>query len=259
MELTRDPRRRDDRLDGRLAARQNASACAATRSAPVFGHIPNLVTMRGDRYRDALTAIASIERVRELRPEMLITGHFDPIRGAERIDAELTRLRDAIAVHPRPDRRRHERRHGRPHPDAGDRAARRNSTSARATARCPGTCGRSGRTTRAGSTTAPPPSCTPSVPTRSAPTSSTSPVPTGRHNGPRNTSRRDGRCTPSTSPKQSSHTEPTHAGARDVLRAAHENLLDASTNFWESAWLTKKIGGVHMTARATSTSPEPRR
>ena len=69
---------------------------------PVFGHIPNLVTMRGDRYRDALTTIASIERVRELRPEVLITGHFDPIRGAERIDAELTRLRDAIAyVHDR--------------------------------------------------------------------------------------------------------------------------------------------------------------
>jgi alkyl sulfatase BDS1-like metallo-beta-lactamase superfamily hydrolase len=63
---------------------------------PVFGHIPNLVTMRGDRYRDALTAIASIERVRDLRPELLVTGHFAPIVGADRINAELTRLRDAI-------------------------------------------------------------------------------------------------------------------------------------------------------------------
>lgn len=63
---------------------------------PIFGHIPNLVTIRGDRYRDALTAISSVERVRELRPELLVTGHFDPIAGAERIDAELTRLRDAI-------------------------------------------------------------------------------------------------------------------------------------------------------------------
>ncbi len=36
---------------------------------PVFGHIPNLVTMRGDRYRDALTAIASVERERGLQPE----------------------------------------------------------------------------------------------------------------------------------------------------------------------------------------------
>ena len=63
---------------------------------PVFGHIPNLVTMRGDRYRDALTAIASVERVRDLHPELLVTGHFEPIAGADRINAELTRLHDAI-------------------------------------------------------------------------------------------------------------------------------------------------------------------
>ena len=69
---------------------------------PLFGHIPNLVTMRGDRYRDALTAISSVERVRDLRPELLVTGHFEPIAGAEPIHAELTRLRDAIRyVHDR--------------------------------------------------------------------------------------------------------------------------------------------------------------
>ncbi len=62
----------------------------------LFGHIPNLVTMRGDRYRDALSVIASVERVRDLQPELLVTGHFEPIAGAERIDAELTRLRNAI-------------------------------------------------------------------------------------------------------------------------------------------------------------------
>ncbi len=37
-----------------------------------------------------------MERVRDLRPELLVTGHFEPIAGAERIHAELTRLRDAI-------------------------------------------------------------------------------------------------------------------------------------------------------------------
>ncbi|MCV7352877.1 MBL fold metallo-hydrolase [Mycobacterium parmense] len=63
---------------------------------PVFGHMPNLVTVRGDRYRDALTAIASVERVRDLKPELLVTGHFEPIAGRGRIDAELTRLRDAL-------------------------------------------------------------------------------------------------------------------------------------------------------------------
>ncbi|OBF91099.1 MBL fold metallo-hydrolase [Mycobacterium sp. 852014-52450_SCH5900713] len=63
---------------------------------PLFGHIPNLVTIRGDRYRDALTASASVERVRDLRADLLVTGHFEPIAGAELIYAELTRLRDAI-------------------------------------------------------------------------------------------------------------------------------------------------------------------
>lgn len=63
---------------------------------PLFGHIPNLVTMRGDRYRDALTVIDTIERVRVLEPEVLLTGHFAPIIGAELIQAELIRLRDGV-------------------------------------------------------------------------------------------------------------------------------------------------------------------
>ncbi len=68
----------------------------------LFGHIPNLVTMRGDRYRDAHTFIESVETVRRLRPEVLLTGHFDPIVGADVIDAELVRLRDAVLfVHDR--------------------------------------------------------------------------------------------------------------------------------------------------------------
>jgi alkyl sulfatase BDS1-like metallo-beta-lactamase superfamily hydrolase len=74
---------------------QSICLCGNT-FGPVFGHIPNFVTMRGDRYRDALKAIAAIERVRELRPEMLITGHFDAVTGVERIQNELARLRDAI-------------------------------------------------------------------------------------------------------------------------------------------------------------------
>jgi len=69
---------------------------------PLFGHVPNLVTIRGDRYRDAPTHIASIERVLDLAPERLITGHFDPINGADRIAAEVTAMRDAMQwVHDR--------------------------------------------------------------------------------------------------------------------------------------------------------------
>lgn len=69
---------------------------------PLFGHVPNLVTVRGDRYRDALDYVASVDRIRALRPARIITGHFDPIDGEDIIEDELRRLRDATQwVHDR--------------------------------------------------------------------------------------------------------------------------------------------------------------
>lgn len=68
----------------------------------LFGHFPNLVTLRGDRYRFALPFIDSVERVLALEPELLLTGHFGPLCGAELIRAELGRVRDAVRwVHDR--------------------------------------------------------------------------------------------------------------------------------------------------------------
>lgn len=69
---------------------------------PLFGVVPNLSTIRGDRYRDPLQYIASLNTVLSLAPERLITGHFDPIEGADRIVEEVTVMRDAMAwVHDR--------------------------------------------------------------------------------------------------------------------------------------------------------------
>jgi len=62
----------------------------------LFGHFPNLVTVRGDRYREALRFTESLERVLELEPKLLLTGHHGPITGKETIREELTRLRDAV-------------------------------------------------------------------------------------------------------------------------------------------------------------------
>ncbi len=68
----------------------------------LFGHVPNLVTMRGDRYRDALTYIESLNLLLELAPARLLTGHFDPVEGADRIAEETTAMRDAMQwVHDR--------------------------------------------------------------------------------------------------------------------------------------------------------------
>lgn len=61
-----------------------------------FGHFPNLVTIRGDRYRDALTVAAAVQRVLDLGAETILYGHHQPVEGAELIAAELTMLRDAI-------------------------------------------------------------------------------------------------------------------------------------------------------------------
>lgn len=62
----------------------------------LFGHFPNLVTIRGDRYREALRFVESLERVRALEPELILPGHHGPVCGRETIQDELTRLRDAV-------------------------------------------------------------------------------------------------------------------------------------------------------------------
>lgn len=62
----------------------------------LVGHFPNLVTLRGDRYREALRFIESVDRVIALEPEILLVGHHGPIHGRETIHTELVRIRDAV-------------------------------------------------------------------------------------------------------------------------------------------------------------------
>ena len=76
--------------------------CTGNLLGALFGHVPNLVTMRGDRYRDPLQYVASVERVLALAPDRLLSGHFGPIEGAARVADELTTARDAMVwVHDR--------------------------------------------------------------------------------------------------------------------------------------------------------------
>jgi len=62
----------------------------------LFGHFPNLVTIRGDRYRDPLPYAETLERTRDLGAELLCIGHGPPIAGAAAIRAELERMRGAV-------------------------------------------------------------------------------------------------------------------------------------------------------------------
>ncbi len=63
---------------------------------PLFGHFPNLNTIRGDRYRFVEPYLQSVRKVRELQPEVLVTGRYQPIVGAELIDAALERMHGAV-------------------------------------------------------------------------------------------------------------------------------------------------------------------
>jgi alkyl sulfatase BDS1-like metallo-beta-lactamase superfamily hydrolase len=62
---------------------------------PIFGHQPNLNTIRGDKPRWALQFIESAQRLRALRPELLLTGH-QALQGADEIAASVTRVIDSV-------------------------------------------------------------------------------------------------------------------------------------------------------------------
>ncbi|TAL02286.1 MAG: MBL fold metallo-hydrolase [Rhodospirillaceae bacterium] len=64
---------------------------------PVFLSMPFLCTLRGDKPRSVRSYLSSVDRVRNLGAEILITGHGDPIRGAARIRADLDKMHDAVA------------------------------------------------------------------------------------------------------------------------------------------------------------------
>lgn len=64
-------------------------------TGPLFGHVPNLYTLRGDKIRYVQWYLDGVQRVLDLNPEVLITGHGDPIRGAVEIKHQLSRIRDA--------------------------------------------------------------------------------------------------------------------------------------------------------------------
>lgn len=62
---------------------------------PVFGTMPNLYTIRGDRIRSALRFVESLDSVAALDPETIVTGH-EVINGADEIRAALDRVREAV-------------------------------------------------------------------------------------------------------------------------------------------------------------------
>ena len=61
-----------------------------------YKSFPNLYAIRGTAYRDVKRWVASIDKMRALKPEYLVPQHTRPLTGAEEIYQILTNYRDAI-------------------------------------------------------------------------------------------------------------------------------------------------------------------
>jgi alkyl sulfatase BDS1-like metallo-beta-lactamase superfamily hydrolase len=62
----------------------------------LYGALPNFYTIRGDRDRSVPVFLRDIQRLIDLKPSLLITGHDAPIRGEKQIQEDLCKVRDAV-------------------------------------------------------------------------------------------------------------------------------------------------------------------
>jgi alkyl sulfatase BDS1-like metallo-beta-lactamase superfamily hydrolase len=62
----------------------------------LWGALPHLSTIRGDRPRSAMLFIQSVQSVLDLGPELLLSGHDQPIRGADEIQAQVGKVVEAV-------------------------------------------------------------------------------------------------------------------------------------------------------------------
>jgi alkyl sulfatase BDS1-like metallo-beta-lactamase superfamily hydrolase len=63
---------------------------------PVPLAFPNLFTLRGEQLRFAMAYVDSLDRLLALDAELVLPGHFEPVRGKDEVRRHFTRLRDAV-------------------------------------------------------------------------------------------------------------------------------------------------------------------
>jgi alkyl sulfatase BDS1-like metallo-beta-lactamase superfamily hydrolase len=64
---------------------------------PVWLSMPFLNTLRGDKMRMVWNYLESLDKLKALGAEIVITGHGQPIRGAAKIKADIEKMQDAVA------------------------------------------------------------------------------------------------------------------------------------------------------------------
>ena len=62
----------------------------------IYKTFPNLYAIRGTAYRDVMKWVASLDIIREIRPDTLVPTHGPPLHGAALIYETVTAYRDAI-------------------------------------------------------------------------------------------------------------------------------------------------------------------
>ena len=91
MQLVHIPGETDDQI-GVWLPEQRAFLCADD----IYQAFPNLYAIRGVPMRNARKWIASLDRMRQLRPRYLVPSHGLPLEGEEKIYELLTAYRDAL-------------------------------------------------------------------------------------------------------------------------------------------------------------------
>ncbi len=66
-------------------------------TGPVWNSMPFLCTLRGDKMRMVWNYLKSMARLRDLGAEIIITGHGEPIFGADTIRADIDRMIGAVS------------------------------------------------------------------------------------------------------------------------------------------------------------------
>ena len=62
---------------------------------PLFPMLPNLFTLRGERFRDPVAYLQSLQKIQDLGASTVLPSHFDPINGAEKIRHDVQLMHDA--------------------------------------------------------------------------------------------------------------------------------------------------------------------
>lgn len=75
---------------------QQATLFTGDTLGPMFPQFPNVVTLRGEKIRKPVEYIKTLNLLIDLEPEVLIPSHGVVVRGKEKIQKGLVRIRDAV-------------------------------------------------------------------------------------------------------------------------------------------------------------------